>query len=44
MRTNRVLKCLDDVNRVLVKLEKVVLKAYLLGTLIYALYRIIAQH
>lgn len=44
MRIKQVLKCLDDVNRVLVKLEKVVFKAYLFGTLIYALYRIIAQH
>jgi hypothetical protein len=44
MTTKKVLKCLDDVDRVFVKLEKVALKAYLLATLIYALYKIVAQH
>jgi hypothetical protein len=44
MTTKQVLKCLDDVNRVFIKLEKVALKGYLLATLIYALYKIVAQH
>jgi hypothetical protein len=44
MTTKQVLKCLDGVQRVFVKLEKVAFKAYLLATLIYALYKIIAQH
>ena len=44
MTTKKVLKCLDDVHCVFVKLQKVVFEAYLLATLIYALYKIVAQH
>ena len=44
MTAKQVLKCLDDVHSVFIKLEKVALEAYLLATLIYALYKIIAQH
>jgi hypothetical protein len=51
MTTKRVIKWLDDAHRVFGrlerifgKLEKVALEAYVLATLIYALFKIIAHH
>jgi hypothetical protein len=44
MKIKRFLKTLDGAERVLGKLEKIAIKAFLLAILIYELYKIVAHH
>jgi hypothetical protein len=44
VKTKRILRSLDAVNRVLGKLGMVAINGYLLAKLIYDLYQSIAQH
>lgn len=44
MRSKKLLRSLDDANRVLGKLAKLTLKAYRIAKLLYDLYQIVGHH